>query len=119
VVSLENGHILGVMAIIVASVAHMEQDVDKLKELTCDVQGGMVTKLNARTSVVAAMNPLARYDAEKGLEANTGLPAPLLSRFDLVMVLMDGMEAARFALCLTKPICMHQPHDACPLQSTR
>lgn len=66
------------------------------------VQGGMVTKLNARTSLIAAMNTVARYDAEKGLEASTGLPAPLLSRFDLVMVLMDGMEAARSVLAASE-----------------
>ena len=61
------------------------------------VQAGMVTSLKARTSIIASMNPTGRYDAAKSLDANTGLPAPLLSRFDIVMVLLDGMEAERCA----------------------
>lgn len=63
------------------------------------LQAGMVTKLAARTSVLAAMNPVAQYDPERPLEANTGLPAPLLSRFDVVLALVDGVNATRCATC--------------------
>jgi hypothetical protein len=63
-------------------------------------QAGMVTTLNARTSILAAMNPAGCYDASKPVDANTGLPPPLVSRFDIVMVLMDGMDARRCSLAL-------------------
>lgn len=61
------------------------------------VQAGMVTKLPARTSVLAAMNPVGQYDPMRSLEANTGLPPPLLSRFDIVLALVDGVHESRCA----------------------
>lgn len=65
------------------------------------VQAGMVTKLAARTSVLAAMNPVGQYDPMRTLEANTGLPPPLLSRFDVVLVLVDGVNESRCASAAT------------------
>ena len=46
--------------------------------------------LNARTSILAAANPNGgRYDRSKKLKHNLSLPAPILSRFDLVHVMID------------------------------
>lgn len=45
------------------------------------------------------MNPKGRYDLDRSLEVNTGLAAPLLSRFDLVLLVSDGMHAARCVSC--------------------
>ena len=54
-------------------------------------KAGFVCKLNARCAVVAACNARGAraYDWGADLAANTNIPSPLLSRFDVVLVLAD------------------------------
>lgn len=56
-------------------------------------KAGLTTTLNARTSVLAAANPLfSRYNPNETAEKNINLPAALLSRFDLIFILLDHQE---------------------------
>lgn len=53
-------------------------------------KGGIVATLNARTSIIAAANPIyGKYDPYKNIYENVNLPIPLLTRFDLIYVVKD------------------------------
>jgi DNA replication licensing factor MCM7 len=49
--------------------------------------------LNARTSILAAANPIyGRYNKKFSPHQNINLPAALLSRFDLVFIMLDNPD---------------------------
>ncbi|KAG2013352.1 ATP dependent DNA helicase [Coprinopsis cinerea AmutBmut pab1-1] len=56
-------------------------------------KAGIHATLNARTSILAAANPIGgRYDRKKSLRANLQMSAPIMSRFDLFFVVLDECD---------------------------
>ena len=56
-------------------------------------KAGIITTLNARTSILASANPIgSRYNPELSVPQNIDLPPTLLSRFDLVYLILDRVD---------------------------
>jgi replicative DNA helicase Mcm len=59
-------------------------------------KAGIVATLNARTSILAAANPaLGRYEPSLSMQDNIKLPFTILSRFDLIWILVDTIEPTK------------------------
>ncbi|SJM87267.1 probable DNA replication licensing factor MCM4 [Zygosaccharomyces bailii] len=57
-------------------------------------KAGIITTLNARASILASANPIgSRYNPNLPVTENIDLPPPLLSRFDLVYLVLDKVDA--------------------------
>lgn len=56
-------------------------------------KAGIITTLNARTSILASANPIgSRYNPKLPVPQNIDLPPTLLSRFDLVYLVLDRVD---------------------------
>lgn len=57
-------------------------------------KAGITTSLNARTAILAAANPVyGRYNKNLKPHENINLPAALLSRFDIIFLLLDQADS--------------------------
>ena len=52
-------------------------------------KAGINTTLNARTTVIAAANPVGVFNPKQSLSKNLNMPVSLLSRFDAILLLKD------------------------------
>lgn len=56
-------------------------------------KAGIITTLNARTSILASANPIgSKYNPNLPVPQNIDLPPTLLSRFDLVYLVLDKID---------------------------
>ena len=56
-------------------------------------KAGIITTLNARTSILAAANPVgSKYDVDLPVTRNIDLPPTLISRFDLLYLVLDQVD---------------------------
>lgn len=85
-------------------------------------KAGITTTLNTRTTVLAAANPaFGRYDTRRSPAENINLPAALLSRFDILWLILDrpGLESdlslAQHVLTVHKEGRAPPPATAAPL----
>ena len=68
-------------------------------------KAGIVCSLNARTAILAAANPIeSRYNSKKSIIYNIKLPPALISRFDLIFLMLDTSEETQDRR-LAKHIC--------------
>jgi DNA replication licensing factor MCM7 len=85
-------------------------------------KAGITTTLNARTAILAAANPrYGRYnrradpDAHVALMKNINLPAALLSRFDLLFLLLDEVDTDNDKALAAHVTYVHQNEEHPPL----
>jgi len=71
-------------------------------------KAGITTTLNTRTTVLAAANPaMGRYDVKQSPTENINLPAALLSRFDLMWLILDKKDSEAVSSCIPEwPVCV-------------
>ncbi|KAJ2575513.1 MCM DNA helicase complex subunit, partial [Coemansia sp. RSA 1836] len=56
-------------------------------------KAGIITSLNARCSILAAANPVnSKWDKDLSIVENMNLPPTLVSRFDLVFIVLDTVD---------------------------
>lgn len=72
-------------------------------------KAGIQATLNARCSILAAMNPImGRYDKTKNLQNNVRLSPPLMSRFDIFFVLTDECKESVDMAIAKRIVSMHK-----------
>lgn len=68
-------------------------------------KAGIHATLNARTSILAAANPIGgRYDRTKSLRANLTITPAIMSRFDLMFVVLDKNDPVLDEIVATRTI---------------
>ena len=76
------------------------------------IQAGVKATLNARTSILAAANPInGRYERSKSLKQNIQMTAPIMSRFDLFFILVDECNEVTDYAIARKIVDLHRDQE--------
>jgi DNA replication licensing factor MCM6 len=76
-------------------------------------KAGIQATLNARTSILAAANPVGgRYNRKTTLRSNINMSAPIMSRFDLFFVILDECNEQVDRHLAEHIVGVHQLRDA-------
>lgn len=76
-------------------------------------KAGIQATLNARTSILAAANPVGgRYNRKTTLRSNINMSAPIMSRFDLFFVVLDECNEAIDTHLARHIVGLHRNRDA-------
>jgi len=79
-------------------------------------KAGITTTLNARTAILAAANPVfGRWKKEQSFENNLNLETALLSRFDLIFVMLDKPDEERDEIMARHITYVHRENKHPPL----
>ena len=75
-------------------------------------KAGIQATLNARTSILAAANPVGgRYNRKTTLRANVNMSAPIMSRFDLFFIVLDECNESVDRHLATHIVNLHMNRD--------
>jgi DNA replication licensing factor MCM2 len=78
-------------------------------------KAGIVTTLFARCAVIAACNPVrGRYDGSQTFAFNAGLSEPIISRFDVLCVVRDVVDAIQDGKLADAVVRAHQGRPVAP-----
>ena len=78
-------------------------------------KAGMTTSLNARTTIVAAANPVyGRYSTKLSVNKNINLPPALMSRFDIIFLMLDRADEEYDSMLARHVASVHQ--DSKPME---
>lgn len=83
---------------------------EALEQQTISIaKAGIMATLNSRCAMLAAANPkFGRFDRYKSVAEQINLPAPILSRFDLIFVVEDKPDADRDRKLASHILNIHQ-----------
>ncbi|KAF8246201.1 MCM-domain-containing protein [Wilcoxina mikolae CBS 423.85] len=75
-------------------------------------KAGIQATLNARTSILAAANPVGgRYNRKATLRSNINMSAPIMSRFDLFFIVLDDCNEATDTNLARHIVNIHRSRD--------
>eukprot|EP00828_Plagiopyla_frontata_P045514 TRINITY_DN7809_c0_g1_i2.p2 TRINITY_DN7809_c0_g1~~TRINITY_DN7809_c0_g1_i2.p2 ORF type:complete len:308 (+),score=40.68 TRINITY_DN7809_c0_g1_i2:763-1686(+) len=75
-------------------------------------KAGIVCTLNSRTAILASANPVAsKYDPKRSVISNINLPPTLLSRFDLIYLLLDTVNEAKDRRLASHILSLYSSHQ--------
>ncbi|KAJ3414832.1 hypothetical protein HDV05_005989 [Chytridiales sp. JEL 0842] len=79
-------------------------------------KAGIITTLNARTSILACANPInSKFNETLSVVENVNLPPPLISRFDLLFLMLDRPNELADKLLATHIVDLYKSDNKAPI----